>query len=314
MKTLEQIFGIIVSTFFTTTGGVSLSEVSRIQAENKQQNDKFWSAVSDAVSGVFREVIAFLGAEDSTPRTFPGATISPEAIRQYSGVAERNAQTAGLMHALKLHKRLQDELKGMDLRLHVVETLPEAPMHPSLAKRGSTCDTDKFMELSNVDEMIAALNPEVLAEFDFAFWKEANELNSRAAALGKLLSENGSFFRELVKALPKGDKKLTQTGCLVTTWERSYSDENIGEFSRLREELQSEYNGLQQQLNGCRKQIKDAVRAYNLDAERQYQTAYGLYQVEERKHSLEMERIRSAAETLRQQALQEIASLRVRVE
>jgi hypothetical protein len=82
----------------------------------------------------------------------------------------------------------------------------------------------------------------------------------------------------------------------------------------LRDELQSEYNGLQQQLNGCRKQIKDAVRVYNLDAERQYQTAYGLYQVEERKHSLEMERIRSAAEILRQQALQEIASLRVRVE
>jgi hypothetical protein len=218
------------------------------------------------------------------------------------------------MHALKLHKRLQDELKGMDLRPFTGEVIPEAPASPSPAKRGSTCSTDAFMELSNVDEMIAALNPEVLAKFDFAFFRSANELNSRAAALGKLLSEGGSFFRELVKSLPKGDEKLTQTGCLVTTWERSYSEEQLGEFSRLRDELQAEYNGLQQQLNGCRKQIKDAIRAYNLDAERQYQSAYGSYRVLAEKHALEMERIRSAAETLRQHAQAELAALRVRVE
>jgi len=168
------------------------------------------------------------------------------------------------------------------------------------------------MEMSNIDEMIATLKPEVLAKFDLAFWMNANELNSRAAVLGKLLSEQGSFFRELVKALPKGSEQTTQTGVVITQWKRAYSEESVGELSRLRDELQAGYNDLQKQLNGCRKQIKDAVRAYNLDAERQYQAAYGPYQVAAKAHNLDMERIRSAAETLRQQALQELATLRVR--
>ena len=313
METLKKIFGIVVPTFFVTDGGVSLSEIARIQAENKQQNDKFWSEISDAVSGVFQKVVTFLGGGESS-RKIAGATVTVDQIREYRGVAERNAQTATLMHGLKVHQRLQGELARMDLRLHVVEALPEAPVRPISAKHGTICDTDEFMEMANIDEMIANLNPEVLAQFDIAFFKRANELNSRAATLGKLLSAEGSFFRELVRQLPKGSEQATQTGVIVTQWEKSYSAEQVEEFSRLRDELQVEYNDLQKQLNGCRKQVKDAVRAYNLDKEQEYQLTYGSYKVLAEKHSLEMERVRSAAETLRQQAQQELAVLRVRVE
>ena len=313
MKTLTKIFGATVPTFFTNDGGVSLSEISRIQAENKQQNDKFWSEVSDAVSGVFQKVVTFLGGANVSQR-IAGATVTTDRIREYRGVAERNAQTATLMHGLKVHKRLQEELKVVDLRLHVAPVLPEAPAKPISAKRGTVCDTDEFMEMANIDEMVANLNPEVLAQFDLAFFKRANELNSRAATLGKLLSEQGSFFRELVRPLPKGSEQATQTGVVITLWEKSYSAERVEEFSHLRDELQSEYNDLQKQLNGCRKQVKDAVRVYNLDAERLYQVSYGSYKVLAERHSLEMERVRSAAETLRQQAQQELAVLRVRVE
>ena len=241
-------------------------------------------------------------------------TITADKIGEYLGVAERNARTAILMHAVKLHKRLQAVLEGADLRLYVAESLPIVPTQPPLAKKGTTCETAKFMEMSNIDEMIAVLNSDVLANFDLAFWKEANELNSRAAVLGKLLSEQGSFFRELVKPLPKGGEQITQTGVVITHWERSYSDGSLTQFAKLRDKLQSEYNDLQKRLNGCRKQIKDAVRAYNLDQERQFQVAYGSYKVEAERHALEMERIRSAAETLRQEALQELAGLKVRVE
>ena len=65
-------------------------------------------------------------------------------------------------------------------------------------------------------------------------------------------------------------------------------------------------------LDGLKKQIKDAVRAHNLDVERLYEASFSVYKVAADKHSLEMERIRSAAETLRQQALSEMATLRVR--
>ncbi|MEK7227326.1 MAG: hypothetical protein AAB641_00310 [Patescibacteria group bacterium] len=313
MEKTMQIFGVIVPTFFATEGGVTLSEISRIQAENKQQNDKFWSAVSDAVSGVFRKVVTFLGSGEAS-RTIPGVTVTTDQIREYRGVADRNAQTSSLMHALKLHKRLSDELQHMDLRSHIAEVLPEAPVRSLPAKRGTVCDTDRFMDLSNIDEMVGNLNSEVLGQFDLAFWQRANELNSRAAALGKLLSEQGSFFRELVKPLPKGSEQITQNGVVVTMWEKSYPPEEVALFESLRDELQAEYNDLQKQLNGCRKQIKDAVRAFNLEQEKSYQAAYGEYRVAAEKHALEMERIRSAAETLRQQAQQELANLRVRVE
>ncbi|HEY4528247.1 MAG TPA: hypothetical protein VJJ48_00265 [Candidatus Paceibacterota bacterium] len=313
MEKLIQIFGVIIPTFFTTDGGVSLSEINRIQAENKQQNDKFWSKITDAVSGVYRKVVTFLGSGESS-RTISVSLVTTDEIREYRGVAERNAETASLMHALKLHKRLQEELQHMGLRQHVAEVLPEAPVRPLPAKRGTVCETDRFMEMTNIDEMIGAMNSEVLAKFELAFFVRANGLNSRAAALGKLLSEQGSFFRELVKPLPKGSEQATQTGVIVTQWEKSYPAETVAEFEVLRNELQAEYNDLQKQLNGCRKQIKDAVRAYNLDAERQYQLRYGSYQVEAERYSLEMERIRSAAETLRQQAQQQLAALRVRAE
>lgn len=314
METLVKIFGVVVPTFFTSTGGVSLSEINRIQAEHKQKNDEFWSCVNEACEGIFRKELLYVGAGDSTARTLNTTTITPDGFSDYVGVAERNAQTSSLMHAVKLHKRLQEELKNKDLQLLVVEALPEAPERPEESEPGSSCSTDRFMELGTIDEMVANLNPSVLQKFDFAFWKQANELNSRAAVLGKLLSEEGSFFRAIIKPLPKDSEKTLQSGVVITAWKRAYGPESVAEFNALREKLQSEYNDLQKQLNSCKKQVKDALRAYNLDVELQYQTAYGLYRVATEKYNLEMERIRIAAETLRQQAQQELANLRVRVE
>lgn len=313
MNTVTKIFGVVVPTFFTTEGGVSISEIGRIQAENKQQNDKFWGEVSDGVNGVFHEEILFVGAGDSTPRDLKGAVLTPDMIKGYGGVADRNAHTANLMHALKLYKKLQSDLGAMNWQDLVPSDIPKAPERPEPAASGTTCyATDEFMELSNIDEMMAHLTQPVLAKFDLAFWQKANELNSRAATLGKLLSADGSFFRQLVKPLPKGGKTATDNGVIITSWKKAYTEDELVEFSRLREDLQSEYNDLQKELNGFKKRIKDAVRAYNLDAERKYQTDYGVYKVAAEKHSLEVETLRSAAETVRQEALQEIASLRVK--
>ena len=315
MKNLTKIFGAIIGTFFVTDGGVTLSEVNRIQAEHKQANDGFWTKVSEAVSGVFRQVVSFVGSGSaSIPRELDVTKITVEEIGGYTAVAERNAKISVLMHSVKLWKRLQEELQKMDLRLHVVDSLPVAPEAPARPVSGTVCRPEDFMDLQKVDEMIANLKSDVLARFDFAFWKRANELNSRAAAIGKLLSEQDAFFRKLVSPLPQGGSQVNQTGVVITSWKRAYSETEAGELSELRDRLQIEYNDLQKQLNSCRKQIKDAVREYNLEQERQYQSVYGIYQVAAKTHNLEMERVRSAAETLRQEALQEIASLKVRTE
>jgi len=337
---LQTIFGAAVPTFFTTEGGVSLSEVARRQAEHKQLNDVFWGRVTESVGGVFRKIVSFVGAGvTGAPQTVESPTISPEELKGCFQVGERNAETAVLMHGVKLWKSLEARLQEMDLRLFVVESLPqmparpvlpEAPKAPKRGESGTVCSTAEFMDLANIDQMIANLKPEMLAKFNFAFWKKANQLNARAAAIGKLLSEQGSFFREITKPLPKGSDQVTQTGVVIFRWEKSYSENQISDFTELRDQLQAEYNNLQNQLNGLKKQVKDAVRAYNLDVERQYQTAYGEYQLahasyqvvinelqvhhqeELIKHTQELERIRASAETLRQEALAELATLRVR--
>ena len=290
-----------------------MSEVSRIQAEHKQQNDGFWTKVHEAVAGVFREVVTVVGAGGGS-QEIESAIITADEINAYQGVAERNANTAVLMHVVKLSQRLRKELEDMDLRLHVADSLPKAPVILAHPGRGSVCSTEDFMELQNIDEMIANLKSEVLSRFNFAFWKRANELNSRAAVIGKLLSEQGAFFRKLVSPLPQGKSETIQAGVVITSWKRAYAEKQAAEFAQLRDQLQREYNDLQRQLNGCRKQIKDALREYNLAEERRYQVAYGEYQVVAKAYTLEMERIRSAAETFRQEALQELAGLRVRTE
>ncbi len=360
MKNLQQIFGAIISIFFTTNGGVSLSEINRIQAEHKQKNDEFNAKVSDATAGIFQKEISFVGAGDSAPRTVTAPTIEVADLERYFEVGLRNAQTAVLMHGLKLHKRLQCELEDMDLthfvseispeapaypRAERVENLPAPPSKPSPALKATTCSTEHFMELSNIEEMIAALKEPVLMKFDSdgAFYRKAQGLNSRAANIGKLLSERDSFFRELIKPMPKSVEQTIQTGVVITTWKKAYSSEAIEKFGAFRDKLQAEYDSLQKQLNGCKKQMKDAVREYNLEQERAYQTEYGKYRLAVQEHqremerirldverreeaarnayekaqelyALEMERIRSAAETLRQQAQQELATLRVRVD
>lgn len=313
MEKLEKIFGTVIPTFFVAKGGVSLSEVSRIQAEHKQQNDGFWTKVHEAVAGVFRQVITVVGAGGGS-QEIESAVITADEINDYRGVAGRNARTAVLMHAVKLWHRLYKELEEMDLRLHVADSLPKAPVLPAQPARSSVCQTDDFMELQNIDEMIANLRSDVLSRFDFAFWKRANELNSRAAVIGKLLSEQGAFFRKLVSPLLLGKAETIQAGVVITSWKRAYTEEQAEEFTQLRDQLQQEYNDLQRQLNGCRKQIKDALREFNLAEERRYQAAYGEYQIVAKAYQLEMERIRSAAETFRQEALQELAALRVRTE
>lgn len=84
MEKLTRIFGSIVPTFFATANGVTLSEVARIQAENKQQNDKFWSDVSDAVTGIFQKVITYLGSGEAS-RTIKASTITVDKIGEYIG-------------------------------------------------------------------------------------------------------------------------------------------------------------------------------------------------------------------------------------
>ncbi len=232
-------------------------------------------------------------------------------------------------------------LQSMDLTLFIGEAIPTAPESPKFQEApdapprptiGTLSDTESFMDLGSIDEMIANMKPEVLSQFEFAFFKKANQLNSRAAAIGKLLSEQSSFFRQLVRPLPKGSEQALQSGVVITSWKKSYTPEQLTEFAQYRETLQAEYNDLQRQLNGLKKQIKDAVRAYNLQQERQYQASYGQYQLKYAEYQtvvarqqeeyqrmvneyrVAMERVRSSAETLRQQALQEIAALRVRTE
>lgn len=313
MKNLNMIFGPIVGMFFTgDKSGISISEVSRITAEHKQKNDKFWSGISDGVNGVFTKVIRFVGAGDNRPQSLEGTVVTHDQIKGYSGVAERNSETAVLMQALKLHKRLQAELTGMDLSKFVDKKVPVAPVRPAPAASGTTCYTEQFMEMTNIDEMIENLSEPVLVKFDLAFFRKANELNSRAATLGKLLSEQGAFFRELVRPLPKGGEQVTSNGVVITSWKKSYSDDDLGKFSALREELQAEYNDLQKELNGHRKLIKDAVREYNLEQERLYQTAWGVYTLAYKEHAVEEEAVRASIETLRQEAMREIANLRVR--
>lgn len=313
MKNLTMIFGPIVGIFFTDAkNGISISEVSRITAEHKQQNDKFWSGISDGIEGVFTKVVRFIGAGDGRPQSLEGTRVTPDQIKGYAGVAVRNSETAVLMHAVKLHKRLQAELAGMDLSKFIDKKVSPAPVRPERAASGTTCYTEEFMEMSNIDEMIASLSEPVLAKFDLAFYTKANELNSRAATLGKLLSERDSFFRGLVRPLPRGGEQVTSNGVVITSWKKSYSDEDLGKFSALREELQSEYNSLQKELNGYRKLMKDAVREYNLEQERLYQDAWGLYTVAVKQHAVEEETVRASAETLRQEAMREIANLRVR--
>ncbi len=356
MKNLERIFGPSVPTFFVAEGGVSPSQVARIQAENKQRNDEFSAKVTNATAGIHKKAYTFIGPGGSLPQIVEPETITVETLREYAGVAERNAQTATLMHGLKMYNRLRDELENISLTSFVTKTmpvappqptrepepkLPPAPEKPAPAAIGTVCSTKVFMDLSNIDEMHANLKPEV--QFPFEFWKRANELNSRAAAIGKLLSEQGSFFRKLVDALPRDSEQMVQTGMIVTSWRATYSQESVAVFIQFRDELQAEYTDLQKQLNGCKKQIKDAVRAYNLTEERRYQAEYGIYQIAAAKHAAEVEqiraereskwlamiaeynaareayareveRMRSEAETLRQQAQQELATLRVRTD
>ncbi len=312
METLTRIFGAKVAIFFTTSGGVSLSEVARIQAENKEQNDKFWAMVSDAHAGVFHKTLTFLG-NGAPSRPLHGSRITVEDIESsYAAVATRNAQSAVLMSALKMHKSVQQQLECMDLEYLVTDAPLEAPPRPASAKSGTTCRTELFMGLSNIDEMVDNLEEPLLQQFEFAFYARANELNSKAAAIGKLISAQGAFFRELTRPLPKGSEQVTQSGVLLTEWEREYAPEELDRFATAREALRLEYEDLQRQLNGCRKQMKDAVRAYNLEEKRAYQVRLGVYRLAAEQHAHEAEHVRSAAETLRQQAQVELAALRIR--
>ncbi len=314
MKNLTNIFGAIVSIFFTDSkkDGITISEISRITAEHKQQNDKFWGEISDGVNGVFTKVIRFVGAGDAAPQSLVGTVITPDQIIGYKAVAERNGEIAVLKQALNLFKNLKTQLAGMDLSAFVDQKVSEAPVRPASPATGTTCYTDKFMEMSNIDDMIANLSEPVLAKFDLAFFQKANQLNSRAATLGRLLSADGAFFRELIRSLPKGGEQVTSNGVVITSWKKSYSEGDLSKFYALREELQGEYNSLQKELNSCRKQMKDAVREYNLEQERLYQTALGAYLVAAEKHAGEKESVRASIETLRQEAMRELANLRVR--
>lgn len=168
------------------------------------------------------------------------------------------------------------------------------------------------MEMDNIDQMIGALKPEVLDQFDFSFWKNANSLNSSAAVIGKLLSERDAFFRKLVSPAPQAMRDKSATGVIIMSWKRSYNDEQFAAFIALRDTLRVVYENLQRELNSCRKQIKDAVRAYDRAEEERYQSEHGVYQLKAREYALEEERIRAAAEVLRQQAFAELAALRVR--
>lgn len=329
MQNLVKIFGPSVSIFFTTSGGMSLSAVARQQAENKNANDAFNSLVADATAGVYKKVVSFVGSGASESKTLQTVTISPDDLRECFKVGNRNAETAVLMHGVKLWKKYEAQLQTMDLT-SFVGTAPKMPIlvepvRPSPAASGVVDNhVASFMELNSIDDMVLRMSAAALSKFKFDFFWNALQLNARAAAIGKLLSEKDSFFRQLLKPTPASSEQLVQSGSVITQWEKSYDWSTTQSFEKLRDELQAEYNKLQQELNGVKKLIKDVVREVTLAAEQNYQKEFGAYQLEfakyetERKaaveaYALQVEQLRSSAETLRQQALTELAALQIRV-
>lgn len=307
--------GAIVDVFFTKGDGVSISEVGRQQAESKQANDSFWAHVEGATNAIFTQELSFVGSGGGASERLTPERLTVGEIRKYSGVADRSAQISTLMMALKLHKTLRARLEKMDFRDLVEETMPTFPQEPAPVRTGLAVEVMSFMDMDNIEEMIGSMYDEAFRNcgLDFQFFRKATELNSRAAVLGKLLSAQGAFFRGLVRPVPASKREMVSSGVVVTTWTKTYSEEEEAEFARLRNELQEEYNSLQRELNGYKKQLKDSVRQFILAEERRYQAELSDFQLKRAAYDAKEERIRSAAEVIRQECLAEMSALRIRV-
>lgn len=305
----------IVAKFFSEDGQYSITQANAIKNQNTNEAEMIVEKLNVAI---YNRNVVVIGPTGSNQDTVTVPKLTPADFGKLGLVMEQYAQNAVLGHGIQLFKSIETNIRTMS-NLTIQEifgiTVPELKAIVPRPKSPISCSIDSFMELETIESMVVKLEQVVLDKLDYSMILRGLTLEAKAAVLGKQLTKKESFLKVILRAQPEILEKSTETnfGFVVQRALLAYSESEVKEFSDLRDKLYSDYTTIQSQVNGIKKTLKDLVRKEAAEMNKQYKDELETYQKLVREYNDNQATANTQAESLRLEALKELASLKIKV-
>lgn len=302
--------------FYFGPEGVSATQANARKNENANANANLTRDIQNAE--LYETHLTIVSDKGTQTNKVTVRKLTPAHFDVLDQVAQRNAENALLGNGIKTFNQALDFIRTIDART-LVEldggdvSLPD--INPLAAKKMAVkdADMDSVLQMERVEEILASCGEETLRRMDGEWIKKALRLESEAAVFGNELTKKEAFLQRVLAAEP--ELQTTETvanfALVIKQPKLAYSEAEVEAFKAKFESLQRHYQNLQGQLNGFKKQIKDTIRLASIEFSKEYEANVAVYQQELRVYQQKRDQISAQGETLRQQLVQELLTLKI---
>lgn len=311
---LSQMFGEVVEKFFSPEG-ISMSEAQRRKNSNTNSAEKLSGVFS---APVYYAVHTAISSSGDATKAFPEKKVTPEDFSSLETIAGMFAESAVIGHGINFRNRLERKLLEMSddefMKIFGIEYF-HAKLSPPVRKTVSRNGIERVLQMERVEDILESLEPGILGELSDKDIFTALSLEAKCAVLGNQLTQKDCFLKRLAASKEKISAGETQTNFALLVKEniRNYSELDVLEFSKLQEELYEEYSTLQKELNSFKKQLKDLIRAKQLEFDKESSSLQNVYLGEMRREGEERNAASAKVQEIKTAAMQELASLKIKL-
>lgn len=298
---------------FLSKSGVSLSQANAEKNTNTNEAEQLLHPFNNHVHNV---VLTVVGSTAVTEEVAVDK-VTPVQFKVLYDVANMYSQNAILGHGIRLFKDIELYISSLPTEMiaetfgfEVANTLIP---HPTFKQPLLRINVQSFMELDSVEQMLGYLTLDVLNELKQEDIFEALRQEALAAVLGKQLTKKESFLKRVLSAAKQilEQEVVTNFGLVVKKKVLAYSDNELEDLRGVQKKMYADYTAAQGRVNGFKKLVKDLARKHNKANLEAYQADLAHYQAVQANWERELAERDAKAETIRQQALTELAELKV---
>jgi hypothetical protein len=315
-KLLHKVYPLL--SFYFGPDGISATQANARKNENTNENINLMRDLQNVA--LYETHMTIVSDQGTQTNKVAVRKVTPAHFDVLDQVAKNNGENALLGNGIKLFNQALEQIKTIDAKLLVEMAdgdtqLPE--IKPLAAKKVAVTDgnIDSVLQMERVEDILIRCKEETLQRLDADMLKKALRLESEAAVLGNELTKKECFLQRIISAEPElaTTETVANFAMVIKQPKLAYSTTEIDDFKAKFDNLQKRYQNLQGQLNGLKKQIKDCIRLTETDFVKEYAANLAVYQQEQREYQNKWNQINTQGETIRQQLIQELLTLKISI-
>jgi len=312
MKNLSVLFPYVTVLF--SDKGVSMSQAQRDKEKIKNENEKLLEKLSYKDSKIYNKQREIISENIVKESTVEGDLITVWDFNVLPDIAESNKLSAIYGNGIKTKNALQlavSQLTNEKIAENfgiIIPTFQKARPQKEIV---TLKPIDAYCSLEKIEELFEFAGSKLIEKIG-KFYFNGLEIEAKAAAYGKQVTEKDCLIRKISKRERRGSVTTDKTNSMIV-YETPVLGVDKDEFAQLEAEIMKNYETFQIERNSIMKQIKDIARETQRQCDVEYSNALTQYNQEYEIYSQKLEVAYSQCETIKTELLQEVTALKIRV-